>query len=682
MTKYLSRIWVTRVVGALLFTIFGRTTSLTAQPRVPSGFVAEEVIKGLGSTSQMTFGKDGRLFVTERSGSLLVIKNGQKQPEPFLRVNSLTQGERGLLGVALDPDFQSNRFIYVYYTNASTTSNRVSRFTASSSNSDIAQAGSEVVLLDAGRRDTLYHNGGALAFGNDGMLYVAIGDATVGAHAQNLDFVQGKILRLNVRNPQQVIPNDNPFAGQIGKRGEVWALGFRNPFSFAIDPLSGSLYVNDVGQDTTEEINIVQKGANYGWPTCEGRCNNSAFVNPVITYGHENSQCAITGATFYRGNNFPSSYNGSYFYGDYCARWIKRLNGTTVSDFASNVSAVDLDINPVDGALYTLSADGTIFRIRSTESPPQPTASPTPLPSPVVSPKITLPQPNALFSAGDTISFEGSGMIGNSAATPSQMSWTVVLHHDVHTHPFLGPLNQIASGKFDIPTRGETSSNIFYRIALTITSGDQSARSTVDILPRKSKLSLATEPSGLTVTLDGQPQKAPYSVIGVVGLERDLDVPQGLQALNGTTYEFLRWSDQGTRSHTIRLPQNETTYTAVFRAVATTSPVTPPTPDEVRRTKLRRLLVLLLKYLRARQSTTGQKTAKIMEKARSLKIVADTLYRRRSISLSTHAFYGDLYRRIRTAVSNHDAEEKARASLYLEQVERRIRQALTARRVR
>ena len=197
---------------------------------VPAGFSETLVASGLASPTAMQFAPDGRLFVAEQGGRLRVIKDGVLLPTPFLTLTVSSAGERGLLGVAFDPAFATNRFVYVYYT-ATTPAihNRISRFTA---NGDVAVAGSEVVLLDLNNLSSATnHNGGALAFGGDGKLYVAVGENANGANAQSFSNLLGKMLRLNSDGS---IPTDNPFFGSAsGNNRAIYSLGLRNPFTFA-----------------------------------------------------------------------------------------------------------------------------------------------------------------------------------------------------------------------------------------------------------------------------------------------------------------------------------------------------------------------------------------------------------------------------------------------------------------
>jgi len=312
----------------------------------------------------MAIAPDGRIFVCQQGGALRVIKNGALLPAPFVSLTVDPNGERGLLGVAFDPNFASNNFVYVYYTvPIEPRHNRVSRFIA---NGDVAVPGSETILLELNPLTTASnHNGGAIHFGPDGKLYIATGENATKSNSQTLSNMLGKILRLNSDGS---IPTDNPFFTQAtGNNRSIWALGLRNPFTFAFQPGTGRMFINDVGQDRFEEINDGIAGSNYGWPICEGFCipSNPSFRDPIFTYDNTGTQCAITGGAFYNPQTiqFPSNFVGNYFFADFCGGWIRRLdpaNGNAVSDFATGISApVDLKVSP-DGFLYYLArAAGT-----------------------------------------------------------------------------------------------------------------------------------------------------------------------------------------------------------------------------------------------------------------------------------------------------------------------------------
>jgi glucose/arabinose dehydrogenase len=236
---------------------------------LPTGFTETEMASGLSAPTAMAFSPDGRLFVCQQDGQLRVIKNGTLLPAPFLTVPVSSSGERGLLGVTFDPDFSNNQFVYIYYT-ATTPDihNRLSRFTAIG---DVAVSGSEVVVLELNNLSSATnHNGGAIHFGPDGKLYIGVGENANSANSQTLGNLLGKMLRINADG---TIPTDNPFFNQAtGQNRAIWALGLRNPYTFSFQETTGRLFINDVGQDTWEEINEGVAGSNYGWPNCEGPC--------------------------------------------------------------------------------------------------------------------------------------------------------------------------------------------------------------------------------------------------------------------------------------------------------------------------------------------------------------------------------------------------------------------------
>ena len=242
-----------RVLALLLITslfAFGGPPMRAAS--VPTGFSESLVASGLSNPTAMQFAPDGRLFVAEQGGRLRVIKDGALLPTPFLTVTVSSVGERGLLGVAFDPAFAVNGYVYVYYTATTPTiHNRISRFTASG---DVAVPGSEVIILELDNLSSATnHNGGALNFGPDGKLYAAVGENANGPYAQTLANLHGKMLRLNANGS---IPTDNPFySTATGKNRAIWALGLRNPFTFTFSRGLDRMFINDVGQGTWEEIN-------------------------------------------------------------------------------------------------------------------------------------------------------------------------------------------------------------------------------------------------------------------------------------------------------------------------------------------------------------------------------------------------------------------------------------------
>jgi glucose/arabinose dehydrogenase len=307
----------------------------------------------------MAFAPDGRLFLCLQAGQVRIVKNGVLLNTPFMTLTTPTDGERGLLGIAFDPNFTINHYLYFYYTVPTpAVHNRVSRFTA---NGDVVLPGSETVLLELDNLNAAQHNGGALHFGSDGKLYIAVGDNYDGTNAQTLTNLKGKVLRINADG---TIPADNPFiATTTGKNQAIWAYGLRNPFTFDVQPGTGRIFVNDVGEAHWEEINGGIAGANYGWPTTEGYTNDPQFVSPLFAYGHGAGDllgCAITGGGFYNPvtPQFPDFYVGKYFFVDYCNDWMRvfDFDNNSVMSFATGLSTYPLNLTlGLDGSLYYLS---------------------------------------------------------------------------------------------------------------------------------------------------------------------------------------------------------------------------------------------------------------------------------------------------------------------------------------
>jgi len=338
---------------------------------LPTGFSESVVASGLANPTAMDFAPDGRLFVCEQGGALRVVKNGALLPTPFLTVTVDSSGERGLLGVAFDPNFAANHWVYIYHTVPGTPAhNRVSRYTA---NGDVASPGETPILDLDNLSGASNHNGGGIHFGPDGKLYIAVGENANSANAQTLTNRLGKILRINSDGS---IPTDNPFYGTAsGANRSIWALGLRNPFTFAFQPGTSRMLINDVGENTWEEINEGVRGANYGWPNCEGDCNpsDSRFLDPIYQYGHDIG-CAISGGAFYNpaAGQFPPVYTGVYFFADLCGGWIQILdpgNNNQVSTFATGIAnPVDLKVS-ADGALYYLARGaGQVQRVEFNSS--------------------------------------------------------------------------------------------------------------------------------------------------------------------------------------------------------------------------------------------------------------------------------------------------------------------------
>jgi glucose/arabinose dehydrogenase/chitodextrinase len=364
-----------RRLARSLLVLLGALPTWAAAATLPTGFVETLVTNGLTNPTAMALAPDGRLFVSEQAGTLRVIKNDTLLAAPFVTFAVDSTGQRGLLGVALDPDFASNQFVYAYHTTSTApTHNRIVRFTA---NGDVALAGSMVVILDLDNVNATSHNGGGLHFGPDGKLYASSGENSNPANAQTLANLFGKILRLN---PDGTIPTDNPFfATATGLNRAIWALGLRNPVTVAFQPGTGRVFIHDVGDDGVsawEEINDGVAGANYGWPQTEGPNppGSPGVTYPIVSYAHNVGTCGITGGAFYNppSSTFPADYQGKYLFSDYCGGVIRRLNPVDGTDtgFATDiVGPIALQV-AANGDLYYLSWGDGLLRVRNTVNQP------------------------------------------------------------------------------------------------------------------------------------------------------------------------------------------------------------------------------------------------------------------------------------------------------------------------
>jgi glucose/arabinose dehydrogenase len=328
---------------------------------------------------------DPRLFVVEKGGLVKIVKDGTVLSTPFLDLSGLISngGEQGLLGLAFDPQYAASGRFFVSYTN--TAGDNVLASYQVSSNADVAAAGSGVIRLTVGQPYD-NHNGGHIAFGPDGYLYMGIGDGGSGGdpdgNGQDRNDLLGSILRLDVSGATgYAVPVSNPLVGVAGTRGELWNWGLRNPWRFSFDRSSGDLYIGDVGQGEREEIDVGTtatgggKGANYGWSIMEGtRCYNAGSCDmtgltlPVLDYTHSDG-CSVTGGYVYRGTAIPD-LAGTYLYADYCSGWVRsfRYTGGQVTEAASwdalapggNISSFGED---GAGELYVLTSAGGVYRI-------------------------------------------------------------------------------------------------------------------------------------------------------------------------------------------------------------------------------------------------------------------------------------------------------------------------------
>jgi glucose/arabinose dehydrogenase len=326
------------------------STATVTYGSAPLELSVELVADGLTAPVFLTAPEgDARLFIVERHGRIRVIENGVLLAAPFLDIGSRVNftGERGLLGIAFDPQYATNGVFYAYYVNVSGDMTLERFGSTPGSNTAGASAGIVIVIPHRGEN----HHGGMVAFGPDGMFYLAPGDGGCCGdpqnNAQNTGNLLGKILRIDVRTSPYSVPTDNPFIGRPGVRPEIWAYGLRNPWRFSFDAPAGMLYIGDVGQDAREEVNVASTtaaGLNYGWRLMEGtacynpntNCNPSGQLTlPVHEYLHADG-CSVTGGYVYRGSAIPE-LTGHYLYSDYCRGWLRsfRLAGGVVADHRS-----------------------------------------------------------------------------------------------------------------------------------------------------------------------------------------------------------------------------------------------------------------------------------------------------------------------------------------------------------
>jgi len=333
----------------LLFTI-GIITILTYSltSAAAESYQVETVAENLEIPWGIAFAPDGRIFVTERVGNLRVIEDGILNPEP-VKILDVSGFEGGLLGIALDPNFEENHHIYLYYTYEELrTYNKLSRFTESDN-----QLSDELILLDkiAGGK---YHDGGRIKFGPDGMLYITTGEAGIPEMAQDLNSLGGKILRIN---PDGTIPDDNPF-----ENSPVYSYGHRNPQGLDWDPVTGKLVISEHGSRAHDEVNVIEPGKNYGWPKVVGDETGPDYSSPILHTGDET--WAPSGASFYNSNNIEQ-WENKYFIAALGGKHLRMLDLDLENNKVISSEALlqgefgrlrDASVGP-DGNLYILTSN-------------------------------------------------------------------------------------------------------------------------------------------------------------------------------------------------------------------------------------------------------------------------------------------------------------------------------------
>jgi glucose/arabinose dehydrogenase len=346
---------------------------------------------GLSQPTQVTAAHDGsgRLFVTEKTGKVRVVRDGKVLRTPFLDLSSRvrTDGEGGLLSVAFHPDYAHHPFVWVAYTDRARNL-RVARFRARSATADRARLDTYKRVLDVDHpAEFTNHWGGQLAFGRAGLLFLSTGDGGSGGdpdnHAQNLRVLQGKILRVKVLGAKKAcgswycVPTSNPYAGSVPGRGAIWASGLRNAWRFSVDPQTGDLWIGDVGQDLVEEVDRIPfgvGGANLGWSCHEGtttydgsRCSATAtYLEPEWTYGRDYGATVI-GGFVYRGRTYDGLLGGRYVFGDFVSGrvFVGGVTGVVTSGRLDGVTAFGEDD---DRELWAVTIDGGLYELEAAEA--------------------------------------------------------------------------------------------------------------------------------------------------------------------------------------------------------------------------------------------------------------------------------------------------------------------------
>jgi glucose/arabinose dehydrogenase len=361
-----------RIGPLALVCLLGASAVARATPTID----LQLVVKGLSEPLFATHAGDGsgRLFVVEQGGRILIFKDGALIEQPFLDLGDRVKsgGERGLLGLAFHPDFAKNHRFFVDYPRTPDGATVIAELHVGADDPNRADPQERVLLTVA--QPFVNHNGGMLAFGPDGDLYIGLGDGGSAGdpddRAQNPNELLGKILRIDVDGGRPyATPKDNPFA-RGGGRPEIYALGLRNPWRFSFDRKDGRLFVGDVGQNRIEEVDIVGRGGNYAWRLMEGRscyqpasgCERPGLTLPITQYEHDRGRCSVIGGYVYRGSALRQ-LSGTYLFGDYCSGEIFGLRRGVQSLLLETHLAIASFGEDAAGELYVLDLGGAVYRI-------------------------------------------------------------------------------------------------------------------------------------------------------------------------------------------------------------------------------------------------------------------------------------------------------------------------------
>jgi uncharacterized repeat protein (TIGR01451 family) len=554
-------------------------------------------IGGFHHPTHLAVAHDGsiRLFVTEQSGVIRIIKNGSILDTPFLDITGRpgTVGDQGLLSVAFPPDFANKKHFYINYVTAANTL-VVARYNITS-DPDVADPNSEQIVLSVGPyQNSASHFGGELAFGPlDGDLYFGLGTGSGGAPnamGQDTTVLFGKILRLDVEtgNPATyTVPAGNPYATDPNARPEIWALGLRNPWRSSFDSQTGDFYIADVGENTREEVDFqpanFSGGANYGWDIMEGSlcfdattCDTTGLTLPVAEYDHTEG-CDISGGTVYRSARYPT-FQGIYFYGDWCSGNIWGLQQINQSWFSAPLATTTLSViafsEDEDGHLWVADySGGAIYSV--VEGPPNPlnlsiteadSADPSRAGSPLTY-TIQVKNNSAATATGvvinDTwtsgISFVSvsSDQSGNCSRSANTFTCRILSLAAGTTATITLVLNPSATGTVT------NTASVNGNEPDPDTSDNSITENTTIITASPIQVTVQTTPSGVTFSVDGATFSAAHTFSWTPGSSHTIGTTSPQSAGTGARYSWNYWSDNGAISHTIAPTKNKT-FTATF----------------------------------------------------------------------------------------------------------------------
>ncbi|HZZ99481.1 MAG TPA: PQQ-dependent sugar dehydrogenase, partial [Candidatus Paceibacterota bacterium] len=594
----------------------------------PTGFVNQQVLANLSMPTDFAWTPDGRILITQKNGQVVVVENGQLLSTPALNISVSAGGDRGLASLAIDPNFNSDHYLYLLYT---TTSNhqRISRFIL---NGDTIDPNSETVLLENQSVWSGFLNAGSIRFGKDGKIYASFGSNGLGANAQDLSTLDGKLVRIN---PDGSIPSDNPFVAVPGAQHSIYAYGFRNPWKFSVDA-NGRMILGDVGEDFFEKIVQIVPGGNYGWPEVEGNCepNCNGITPPLWVIPHNGAGAAVVGGAVYTGA--PAPYTNSYFFGDYVQGTIGYIsfdntgNVSLVKNFESGDGSIaGINMGP-EGCLYyitifpgslhkfcygaqtgswsTASADknsgnlpltvqfssagssGTNYLWDFGDNTTSTAQSPshvytqkgiyqvslsvdgsTPAELTIwagyLPPNVTIvtPKSSDTYMGGQQISFSATATDPQDGAVPnSNYFWQVIFHHNTHIHPPDDFTGQ-SQGVFTVPTELHTATlDVSYEFQLTVK----------DSVGLSTTTSVTIHPKLVDLKIDTNP-----SGLQLLLDDQPITTPYDQQAVpgferslsavspqtvNGVNYSFGSWSNGGPQSQTFILPDSNSNYVANY----------------------------------------------------------------------------------------------------------------------